>query len=150
MTDPVAIVTQLLHNMSSSSIVNSLVAPTATYISLNYDNPDLNKIMPHCGSSTGPEGFTRVFTSVGKLWKTEDFTLKTIFGSGENVAAFGGMTLRSHSLGIAKITPFAIWCVVREGKVVFMQVTEDTFATAATFRSGEQWRFETGEGEFLV
>ena len=150
MTDSVAIVTQLLHNMSSPSTVNSLVSPSATYTSLNHDNPDLKRIMPHCGISTGPEGFTRVFTSVGKLWEMKDFTIETIFGSGENVAAFGVMTLRSYSLDITKTTPFAIWCVVRDGKVVSMQVTEDTFASAATFRSGGEWKFDTGDGEFSI
>ena len=52
------------------------------------------------------------------------------------MAVFGRFTYRSVTLGKAASSPFAILAKVREGQVTFMQFLEDTFATAATFRSG--------------
>lgn len=36
-------------------VVNRVVAPDATYVSLNTENPELNKIMPWAGTSHGPQ-----------------------------------------------------------------------------------------------
>lgn len=145
MSTPVQIVEKLLSNMTNDDIVASLVAPDATYVSLNYNNPDLKKIMPWCGSheKSGPSAFIQTFTDVARFWSNEGSNINAIFGSGENVAAFGCMTLRSKTLGIAKTTPFSVWCVVKDEKITFMQFMEDTFDTAATFRSGGAWTFQS-------
>lgn len=152
MTSPVDTVSRLLNNMTDPDIVESLVAPDATYVSLSYSNPDLKKIMPWCGSyeNAGSEAFNRTFSLVAKAWKNEGSRIRAIFGDGENVAAFGEMTLRSNSLGIVKTTPFSVWCTLRDGKIGFMQFMEDTFATASTFRRGGEWRFETGDEEIVM
>ncbi len=152
MTNPVDVVSKLLNNMTNPDIVDSLVAPNASYVSLSYNNPDLKKIMPWCGSyeKAGPEAFNRTFTLVSKAWTNEGNKIHAIFGQGENVAAFGEMTLRSNTLGVGKSTPFSVWCVVRDGKIAFMQFLEDTFDTASTFRSGGEWRFRTQDAEFSI
>ena len=36
--------------LTAEQVVRELVAPDATYVSLNYDNPDLTKILPYAGS----------------------------------------------------------------------------------------------------
>lgn len=148
MASPVEIVQKLLGNMTNNEVVEALVASDAAYISLSHSNPDLKKIMPWCGSypSAGPSAFISTFSRVARFWTNEGVELQTIFGSGEDVAAFGIMTLRSNTLGIAKTTPFAVWCRVKEVegslKIVFMQFMEDTFDTASTFRSGGSWKFK--------
>ena len=38
--------------LTAEQVVRELVAPDATYVSLNYDNPDLTKILPYAGSHT--------------------------------------------------------------------------------------------------
>ena len=47
-------------------MVNSLVAPDATYVSLNTENSELARIMPWVGASHGPQAFLgnlgRMFT----------------------------------------------------------------------------------------
>jgi hypothetical protein len=47
--------------MLSSSHVRSLVTDDVTYVSLNYDNPDLRSIMPWCGTHdhAGPESIVK-------------------------------------------------------------------------------------------
>ena len=51
----VDIVKAILDNPTDSASVKALVAPDATYVSLNYDNPELKKLMPWAGTQTGPE-----------------------------------------------------------------------------------------------
>ncbi len=52
------------------------------------------------------------------------------------MAVFGRFTYRSVTMGKAMTSPFAILAKVRDGQVTFMQFMEDTYGTAATFRSG--------------
>jgi uncharacterized protein len=48
---------QWLQNLMDAEVVNKLVAPNATYVSLNSENSELNKIMPWAGTSYGPQAF---------------------------------------------------------------------------------------------
>ena len=43
---PIEVVGHWLQNLLDPEVVNSVVAPDATYVSLNTENPELNKIMP--------------------------------------------------------------------------------------------------------
>ena len=92
--------------------------------------------MPWAGTRTGPEAVLDTCTQVNRFWSSEAFEIGELFGEGENVAVFGQFTYRSTTLGKAITSPFAILAKVRNGQVVFMQFMEDTFGTAATFRSG--------------
>ena len=47
---PTEVVRKLLENTLKPEIVRDLMAPDATYISLNYDNADLAKILPYAGT----------------------------------------------------------------------------------------------------
>jgi hypothetical protein len=51
---PTEVVRQFLANTTNPTIVRSLVAEDAGYVSLNYDNPDLKKILPWTGTGKGP------------------------------------------------------------------------------------------------
>ena len=85
----------------------------------------------------------RAFTLVRRAWDTTMFEAEHVFASGGNVALFGHFTYRSRAMGKTITTPFAIRSEVMDGKVSFMQFMEDTFGTAASFRSGGSWRFQT-------
>jgi hypothetical protein len=61
-TTPVAVIQQFLANTTNPEVVNQLVAPDATYISLNYENKDLKRILPWTGTSSGPKAFIDTFT----------------------------------------------------------------------------------------
>ncbi len=116
--------------------MHRLVAPDATYVSLNFDNPELRRIMPWAGTRTGPEAVLDTYTQVNRFWHSEAFEIGELFGEGENVAVFGRFTYRSATLGKAVTSPFAILAKVSGGQITFMQFMEDTFGTASTFRSG--------------
>lgn len=134
---PLKVVEKLLSNTTNAVVVEELVTPDATYISLNYHHPNLTSIMPWCGTheKAGPKAILETFIDVGKHWETKDFTTKGFFGSGEDVAVFGSFTYKSRVMGIERTSPFSIWCKVNaDGKVTYMQFMEDTLMTSSTFQ----------------
>jgi len=46
---PIEVVNQWLQNLLDPEVVNSLIAPDATYVSLNTEDTELSKIMPWAG-----------------------------------------------------------------------------------------------------
>lgn len=144
-------VSRLLANATDRHVVNELVAPDATYVSLCYSNEPLKKIMPYAGvhQNEGPVAVSYTFETVARIWANEDFQLQAIFGEGENVAVFGKFTYRSRTLGKAYTSPFCVWCKVDvegDGKINYMQFMEDTFGTGATFETGGEKRYLVDNG----
>lgn len=139
--DPIDVVKAVLANPTSMDNVAPLVADDFTYVSLNYENPELKKLMPWCGTGHGVQSLVKTFQDVGSFWHVDEFDLGEVFASGENVAIFGKFTYTSTVLGKQVTTPMAIFSKVRDGKLIYMQFMEDTFATGMTFRNGGQWTF---------
>ena len=48
---PIDVVGQWMQNLLDPEIVNRVVAPDATYVSLNTQDPELSKIMPWAGTT---------------------------------------------------------------------------------------------------
>ena len=140
---PVEIVQALLQGSKDPAVVHALVAPDAIYVSLNYENVELKKIMPWAGTSKGPEAILSTYTTVAERWESQAFDIETIFGAEENVAVFGRFTYKSKTLGKIITSPFSILAKVENGQVTYMQFMEDTFGTASTFRSGGNWKFQS-------
>ena len=140
---PIEIVRTILADPTNIDVVGPLCAPDVEYVSLNYDNPDLKKLMPWAGTGYGAQGIVDTFSKVQRFWQVEAFDLGDVFGSEENVAVFGRMTYRSTVLGKRVTSPFAIFAKVITGKLTYMQFMEDTFATSASFRSSGEWTFHS-------
>ena len=140
---PMDVVKAILSDPTNRDLVGDLVAADATYVSLNYDNPELKKVMPWCGTGHGPEGIVDTFVRVRRFWRTDAFEIRTMFGSGEDVAVFGSFTYTSTKIGRTVTSPFAILAKVSDGKVTYMQFMEDTFATGMSFRTRGAWHFES-------
>lgn len=144
-----AVVKEFLENTAPDKVgaaAKRLVASDATYVSLNFDNPELKKIEPWAGTSKGPDGFSSTFSRVAKYWKIEDFKVTDMFGSGENVAVFGTFTYRSVAVGTSFRSPFSILAKVKNGKIHYFQFMEDTYASAASFRQSGSWIVKTDPG----
>ena len=125
--------------------VRSLVTDDVTYVSLNYDNPDLRSIMPWCGTHehSGPESIVKTFIDVARYWEVLSFEPEALFGSGEFAAMFGRFTYKSTVLGKTVTSPFAVFARCKDGRCTYLQFMEDTFATGASFRSGGSWTFRS-------
>lgn len=134
---PVDTVVTLLTNFGNPDMIRSLVAEDAIYVSLNQNNPELNKIMPWCGTNKGVAAFINNLAMIQQCWETLEFNPTEIFGSDQRVALFGTFKYRSRALNQIVDSPFAILAKVTDGKITYLQFMEDTFATAASFRVGK-------------
>jgi hypothetical protein len=142
-TNPVDVVGEWLRNLLDPEVVSPVVAPDATYVSLNTENTELAKIMPWAGTSHGPQAFLDNLGTMFQRWENQAFNINTMFASGENVAVFGDFRYKSHSLGKSVTSPFAILVKVLDGKVTYLQFLEDSYATAASFRKDGSWTVQT-------
>ena len=151
MRSPTEILSAILNKPTDLSHVTGLVSPDVTYVSLNYNNPDLKRIMPWAGTSHGPESIVRTFTDVGRFWDVVSFEPEALFGSDACAAMFGRFTYRSIVLGKTVTSPFAVFARCDGGRCTYLQFMEDTFATGASFRCGGSWTFRSDpNGEQVV
>ncbi len=140
---PIEVVGQWLQNLLDPEVVNSVVSPDATYVSLNTEDTELSKIMPWAGTSHGPQAFLENLGAMFTRWDNEAFNVTTMFASDENVAVFGDFRYRSKALGKVVSSPFSILVKVVDGKVTYLQFLEDSYATASSFRRSGSWTVQT-------
>jgi uncharacterized protein len=141
MASTTAILSEILKNPTDLGHVQSLVTPDVTYVSLNYSNPDLKRIMPWAGTSHGPESIVRTFVDVSRFWQVQSFEPEALFGSDTYAAMFGRFTYKSTVLSKVVTSPFAVFAKFKDGRCCYLQFMEDTFATGSSFRSGGNWTF---------
>ena len=144
---PTQVVRKLLEDPTNPAHTLQYLADDFVYVSLNYENEDLRRLMPWAGTHRGPESFSEVFRGVNAQWTIDEFDPQVAFDDGENVAIFGSFTVRSKTLDKARRSPFAILAKVKDGKVRYFQYMEDTFATGDSFRSAGEWVFEILPGK---
>ncbi|MGA7926583.1 MAG: hypothetical protein WCA20_11330, partial [Candidatus Sulfotelmatobacter sp.] len=72
-TNLTAVLQELLQNTSNLKMLRQLMTPDATYVSLNFDNSELKKVMPWTGTHKGPQALSDVFAAIQRFWKTLDF-----------------------------------------------------------------------------
>ena len=60
----IAVVQEFLQNTTNLKVVQQLATPDVTYVSLNFDNPELKRIMPWTGTHKGPEEIPKVFAGI--------------------------------------------------------------------------------------
>src|SRR5580658_390414 len=103
---PIEVVSQWMANLLDPDVVNRVIAPDATYVSLNTEDAELAKIMPWAGISRGPQAVLSNLAQMFARWDNQAFNVTTMFGSGENVAVFGDFRYQSKSLGQVVSSPF--------------------------------------------
>lgn len=143
---PIEVVGRWMQNLLDPEVINSVVAPDATYVSLNTENPELTRIMPWAGTSHGLQAFSGNLSEMFTRWENQAFNVTTMFASGENVAVFGDYRYRSRSLDKVVTSPFSILVKVVNGKVTYLQFLEDSYATASSFRKDGFWIVQTEPG----
>ena len=146
---PIEVVGQWLQNLLDPDVVNSLVPSDAVYVSLNTEDAELSEIMPWAGTSHGPQAFLGNLGKMFARWENQAFNVTTMFASGENGAVFGDFRYKSKSLGKVVSSPFSILAKVVDGKMTYLQFLEDSYATAASFRTGGRWTVQTEPGAEL-
>jgi len=142
-TNLTAVLQQLLENTTSSKVVGQLMTPDATYISLNFDNPELKKVMPWTGTHKGPQALPEVFTAIQRYWTTLDFKVTDTIEQDNRVAFFGSFTYKSNVTGKEITSPFGLLARFEGNKVAYVQFLEDSYGTAGSFKTGGTTRFHS-------
>jgi ketosteroid isomerase-like protein len=138
-----AVLQQLLQNTSNVQVLQQLMTPDATYVSLNFDNPELKKVMPWTGTHKGPQALSDVFTAIQRCWKTIDFKVTDTIEQSSRVALFGSFTYKSNATGKEITSPFGLLARFEGNKVAYVQFLEDTYGTAGSFKTGGATRFHS-------
>ena len=120
----------------------ALVAEDAVYISLNFENPELEQIEPWTGTRKGRQIYIDTFSNVGTYWEVNDFQITDLISEGETVAVFGQFTYTSVEIGHRYTSPLAIKATVKDGLITFFQFMEDTYASARSFRKSGSWEIQ--------
>jgi hypothetical protein len=68
-----AVLQELLQNTTNLKVLRELMTPDVTYVSLNFNNPELKKVEPWAGTHKGPQELADVFGAIQRCWKTLDF-----------------------------------------------------------------------------
>ena len=89
----------LLSNPTNLERVRSLTTEDVTYVSLNFDNPELHKVLPWTGTNRGPQSIVEVFNGVGRVWETKAFEVRDVITNEQSVAMFGSFTYKTRVLG---------------------------------------------------
>ena len=142
-TNLTAVLQRLLQNTTNLAVLEQLMTPDATYVSLNFDNPELKKIEPWAGTHKGPQALPEVFTAIQRFWKTLDFKVTDAIEQGERVAFFGSFTYKSTVTGRQITSPFGLLARFEGDKVAYLQFLEDSYGTAGSFKTGGATRFHS-------
>ena len=138
-----AVLQELLQNTSNPKVLQQLMTPDATYVSLNFDNPELKKVMPWTGTHKGPKALSDVFGAIQRFWKTLDFKVTDTVEQGSRVAFFGSFTYKSTVTSREITSPFALLARFEGDKVAYVQFLEDSYGTAGSFKTGGATRFHS-------
>ena len=142
-TNLTAVLQQLLQNTTNLKVLQQLMTPDATYVSLNFDNPELKKIEPWAGTHKGPQALPEVFAGIQRVWKTLDFKVTDSIEQGSRVAFFGSFTYKSNVTGREITSPFGLLARFEGDKVAYLQFLEDSYGTAGSFKTGGATRFHS-------
>src|SRR5580693_499687 len=140
-TNLTAVLQEILQNTTNVTVLRQHMTPDVTYVSLNFDNPELKKVEPWAGTHNGPEALAAVFQSIQRFWKTLDFKVTDTIEQGSRVAFFGSFTYKSNVTGREITSPFALLARFEGDKVAYVQFLEDSYGTAGSFKTGGATRF---------
>jgi uncharacterized protein len=96
----------------------------------NSDSPEI----PHSGVYTGKDAVTRFFNDLGGALDVTSFDPATYLASGDEVMTTGAWSCVARATGKAFTAQWAMRFLLRDGKVCFARVYEDTAVTAAALR----------------
>ena len=141
MPTPLELVQTLISNPTNLEHVRSLTTEDVTYVSLNFDNPELHKVLPWAGTNRGPQTIVDAFNGMGRVWETKAFEVRDVIANDQSVALFGSFTYKTRTLGKEITSPFSLLAKLTGDKISYIQFLEDTFGTASSFRAAGEWRF---------
>ena len=113
---PFELLQAFLSNPTNIEHVRGLTTEDVTYVSLNFDNPELLKVLPWAGTNRGPQSIVDAFNGIGRVWETKAFEVRDVIADERSVAMFGSFTYRTRTLGKEINSPFALLAKVTDDR----------------------------------
>ena len=142
-TNLTGVLQEILQNTTNLKKLQQLMTPDVTYVSLNFNNSELKKVMPWTGTHRGPGALAEVFEAIQRFWKTLDFKVTDAIEQGSRAALFGSFTYKSNVTGKEITSPFALLARFEGERVAYVQFLEDSYGTAGSFKTGGTTRFHS-------
>ncbi len=133
-TSTLAILRTVLSNPTDLEFVEQYTTDDFRYVSLNYGEPQVKRVLPWAGTTDGVAGLVQAFMDVARYWTVDEFKIEDSFENEDGAAIFGVFTYTSKTLGKTVTSPFSVLARGENGKLSFVQFMEDTFATVRSFR----------------
>jgi uncharacterized protein len=132
----------VLSNATDLAFVQQYTTDDFSYVSLNYGNPDVKRVLPWAGTRSGAEALVQTFTDVSRYWTIDAFNSEDSFENADGAAIFGSFTYTSNTLGKTVTSPFAVLARGENGKLSYVQFLEDSYATVRSFRTSGAYRIK--------
>ena len=98
-----------------------------------FDNSDSDE-MPHGGTYRGKDEIGKFFGNIGGAFEVKSFEPKSYLASGDEVMTTGVWSGIARKTGKPFRSQWAMRFIVKNGKVTYSHVYEDTAVTAAALR----------------
>jgi len=141
-TNLTAVLQELLQNTTNVTVLRQLMTPDATYVSLNFNNPELKKIMPWTGTHKGPQALPDVLPRSNASGKHSTSRSSTPL-SKVTASPSSTFTYKSMATGKEITSPFGLLARFEGEKVAYIQFLEDSYGTAGSFKTGGATRFHS-------
>jgi hypothetical protein len=141
-TSPLAVLQTILSDPTDLDFVRQYTTQDFRYVSLNFENKELKKVMPWAGTTPGTEGLVQTFIDVYRYWTVNDFQIFDSFENEDGAAIFGSFTYTSNTVGKVITSPFAVLARGKNGKLSYVQFMEDTFGTVRSFLEGGEYHLK--------
>lgn len=139
---PLAVLQTILSNPTDLAFVKRYTTADFTYVSLNFESPELKQVLPWAGTTDGTEGLVQTFIEVHRYWTVNDFQIQDSFENKDGAAIFGTFMYTSNTLGKSVTSPFSVLARGKDGELSYVQFMEDTFATVRSFRESGQYHIK--------
>ena len=141
-TNLTAVLQELLQNTTNVTVLRQLMTPDATYVSLNFNNPELKKIMPWTGTHKGPQALPDVLPRSNASGKHSTSRSSTPL-SKVTASPSSTFTYKSIATGKEITSLFGLLARFEGEKVAYIQFLEDSYGTAGSFKTGGATRFHS-------
>lgn len=119
-SSPLAALRSILSNPTDLEFVRQFTTDDFVYVSLNFEHPELKRIMPWAGTHEGTEGLVQTFVDVGRYWSMDAFEIRDSFENEDGAAIFGSFTYTSTVMSRTVTSPFAILARGSNGKLSYV------------------------------
>jgi len=133
---------QLLQNSTNPDVVKQHRTPDVTYESLDFDNSDLQKVLPWTGTNKARSAY-RTVKGVMTFLKALDLKIAGPSSTKTRRRSLAASPTKVNATGKEITSPFCLFARFEGDKVASIQFLDYRYGTATSFRPGGRTRFHS-------